>query len=467
MFSVYVPMASKHSEEEQCLVPGSVNLTKQHKIYTTRWYVLIIVALSNILNNNLWAYWGSIAQSAKSVYDWTDNTIFILVNLCNGAAFLATLAGCYFVDRQGIRASVLVCFGCMALTTASRIVTMDTYPATILIGFGQIFSGLASSVTGAIPAVVSEVWFPLNERATATAIATLAAGLGSATTFIIGPLVVSSPVMNGSVILFNQTKISTIRTQIKHLNFAMFGVCALILFICVVYLPAKPPTPPSLTAASNRYGFKQGILNLMRRPNLWYIDALYGVLIGSFASWSSVLNINLNPLGISQTEAGWMVFSGCIGGVLCGITIGKLSDVFKRRMKVFLVIDFIFIVIFVGWFTFQCNDILPRSVIMLLVACIGTSTFTGSTAPIFIEMACEVSYPIAEGLNSGLLSMIINFTATIFLLINLIPNIGTTWMNWWVTDVPVVTVPLLLMFRVKYQRVDIDTGAISENRDVH
>ena len=204
----------------------------------------------------------------------------------------------------------------------------------------------------------------------------------------------------------------------------------------------------------------------MRRPNVWYIGALYGVPIGSFASWSSVLNINLNPLGISQTEAGWMVFSGCIGGVLSGITIGKLSDVFKRRMKVFLVIDFIFIVIFVGWFTFQCNDILPRSVIMLLVACIGTSTFTGSTAPIFIEMACEVSYPIAEGLNSGLLSMIINFTATIFLLINLIPNIGTTWMNWWVTGVPVVTVPLLLMFRVKYQRVDIDTGSISDNQDV-
>ena len=124
MFSVYVHMASKHSEEEQCLVPGSVNLTKQHKIYTTRWYVLMIVALSNILNNNLWAYWGSIAQSAKSVYDWTDNTMFILVNLCNGTVFLATLAGCYFVDRQGIRAPVLVCYVCMALTTASRIFTM-------------------------------------------------------------------------------------------------------------------------------------------------------------------------------------------------------------------------------------------------------------------------------------------------------------------------------------------------------
>ena len=429
--------------------------------------MLIIVVLSNVLNNNLWAYWGSIAQSAKIVYDWTDNTIFILVNLGNSAAFLATLAGCYFLDRQGIRASVLVCYGCMVLSTVSKIITMDTYPATILIGIGQIFNRLASSVTGAIPAVVSEVWFPLNERATATAIAALAAGLGSATTFIIGPLAVSSPVMNGSLVLFNETHITTIRTQLKHLNVAMFGVCALLLFICIVYLPAKPPTPPSLTAASDRYGFTKGILNLIRRPNMWYICAMYGVSMGSYGSWGSVLNIILHPLGISQTEAGWMAFSGSIAGIFSGIAMGKLADVFKRRMKVLLVIDFIYIVIFVGWFTFQCNDILPRSTTMLFVAAIGLSASFTAITPIFIEMACEVSYPIAEGLTSGLLSMFITFTATIFLLINLIPNIGTAWMNWWVTGVPVVTVPLLLMFRVKYQRIDIDTGAISDNQDMN
>ena len=55
-----------------------------------------------------------------------------------------------------------------------------------LIGFGQLFNGLGMSVTGAIPPAVSEVWFPLKERATATAIAALAGGLGGASTFIIG-----------------------------------------------------------------------------------------------------------------------------------------------------------------------------------------------------------------------------------------------------------------------------------------
>ena len=55
-----------------------------------------------------------------------------------------------------------------------------------LIGIGQMFNGFALSITGAIPPAVSEVWFPFEERSTATAIAALAGGLGGAANFIIG-----------------------------------------------------------------------------------------------------------------------------------------------------------------------------------------------------------------------------------------------------------------------------------------
>ena len=355
----------------------------------------------------------------------------------------------------------------MTLATASKIFTMETYPATILIGFGQVFNGIASSVTSAIPPAVSEVWFPLTERATATAIAALSAGLGSSTSFIIGPLAVSMPAMYGSTILLNDTDIPTIQTEIRNLNLAMFGVCVAFLIICIAYLPAKPPTPPSFTAGCSRYDFKTGILTLIKRPTMWYLGIMYGVSTGSFGSWFSVLDLVVNPLGITQTEAGWLGFYSGIGGVIGGIAMGKVADTFKRRMKALLILNFILILIFFGWFTLQCNDILPRSTTMLFVAAIGAATFFTASIPMFIEMACEESYPIAEGLTSGFLSMVVNFTATVFLLINLIPDIGTVWMNWWVTGVSVLIVPLLLIFKVKYQRVDIDTGVISQQQDLN
>ena len=61
----------------------------------------MMVALTNFLNIFLKVYWGPIAQSAKIVYEWSDNTIFVLINLGTAAAFLSALAGCYLVDRKG------------------------------------------------------------------------------------------------------------------------------------------------------------------------------------------------------------------------------------------------------------------------------------------------------------------------------------------------------------------------------
>lgn len=443
------------SEERQPLI-NSVRRVNNNK--WTRWYVIVMASLSNILNNNQWAYWGPIAQSAKAVYGWTDTTIFILINITNAAGFLSTFIGSYIVDRKGIRVALLCCFCLLALSTLSKVFTTKSYPATVLIGFGQLFNGLASSVTGAIPPAVSEVWFPLNERATATAIVALAAGLGSSTSFIIGPLAVSMPFMNGSKILMNDTDVHSIHFQIQHLNYATFAVSLAILLLCFVYLPAKPPSPPSITACCGRYDFKQGMLSSIRRPNMWLLGIIYGVAIGSYGSWASVIDILVNPLGITQTEAGWIGFYGGVGGVLGGIFMGRIADkLFRRRMKLLLVVVCILVAVCFGWFTFQCSDIVPRSTSVLYVAVILGSILASSSIPIFIEIACEASYPVAEGLTSGFLELHINLTATVFLLINLIPHIGTVWMNWWVTCVFVAIVPMILLIRVRYQRFDIDT----------
>ena len=47
-----------------------------------------------------------------------------------------------------------------------------------------------------------------------------------------------------------------------------------------------------------------------------------------------------------------------------------------------------------------------------------------STIPLFIELTCEASYPIAAGMTAGFLAMIINLTTVVSLLINLIPSVG-------------------------------------------
>ena len=208
-----------------------------HMVYWTRWYILTIACLCNTINNLQRNYWGPITESAKVVYDWSDTTLFVLINITNVAGFISVFLGCYLIDRKGIRLAVLICFGLLVLSAACKLFTTDSYLTTVLIGVGQVFTGFGTSITAATPAKIAETWFPLNERATATAIVALSAGLGGSTSFIVGPLAVSMPNMNESNILVNGTDVDHIREEIEQLNYAVFGVTVILFLIACVYFP--------------------------------------------------------------------------------------------------------------------------------------------------------------------------------------------------------------------------------------
>ena len=51
---------------------------------------------------------------------------------------------------------------------------------------GAILNGVAEVVTISAPPLLSALWFPANQRTTATAIAAVPSGFGVAATFLIG-----------------------------------------------------------------------------------------------------------------------------------------------------------------------------------------------------------------------------------------------------------------------------------------
>lgn len=55
-----------------------------------------------------------------------------------------------------------------------------------LVAIGQFLGGAAGCVLSSVPSLVSEDWFPLHERTTATTIAVICNALGGAVTFLLG-----------------------------------------------------------------------------------------------------------------------------------------------------------------------------------------------------------------------------------------------------------------------------------------
>ena len=83
--------------------------------------------------------------------------------------------------------------------------------------------------------------------------------------------------------------------------------------------------------------------------------------------------------------------------------------------------------------------------------------------PLFFELCMETTFPIPEAVSSGVLIMIQAAIQAVFLAVP-VEGIGTHWMNYSVIISPLVCAIVLLFFKEKYQRLNMDL-AESESRN--
>ena len=76
------------------------------------------------------------------------------------------------------------------------------------------------------------------------------------------------------------------------------------------------------------------------------------------------------------------------------------------------------------WFAMACEQITYRSTAVLYVSsAIGGFVLNG-TIGLFYELAVETTYPVAEGITTGLLTTMNNAGCLVFLLVPSIPGLG-------------------------------------------
>ncbi|KAK2091744.1 hypothetical protein P7K49_031028 [Saguinus oedipus] len=162
-----------------------------------------------------------------------------------------------------------------------------------------MLNGLAGpTVMNAAP-FLSTTWFSADERATATAIASMLSYLGGACAFLVGPLVVPAP--NGtSPLLTTESSRAHIKDRIEAVLYAEFGVVCLIFSATLAYFPPRPPLPPSVAAASQRLSYRRSFCRLLSNFRFLMIALAYAIPLGVFAGWSGVLDLILTPAHVSQ-----------------------------------------------------------------------------------------------------------------------------------------------------------------------
>ncbi|XP_033733340.1 solute carrier family 49 member 4 homolog isoform X2 [Pecten maximus] len=441
-------------------------------LYPRRWYILALYSFICFCQALVWNTWGPITQSAKVVFNWEDSNIGMLANWGNIAYIFTVFPACYIMDVKGLRKSLIGCGVLMFLGTGLRCITSNSDYTLWTMNACAVLNGIAGTVPFAGPPLLAALWFPPDQRATATATSSVFNYAGVAVAFIIGPQLVSSPQYRHEIT--NRTEFSltpttdatlnrtiltnfdTLENEIMRLMYIECGFAALLLLLVLIYFPDKPPLPPSTTASMERVEYKKALLKMSKNGNLWLIAMAYAVPAGVYGVYGSVFDVILNPVGVAQSEAGWIGFYSSMAGCVSGLVIARFADIFMKQMKVFLIGLFILGGGSFVWLTLLCNQTIAFSTVQLYASSIMGGMFLNGTIPLFYELACEASYPVSEGLAGGFMTWLNNLFGIMFLMALLIPGIGTAWMNYCLVGSVGLGLIVLFVFPEKYTRTDID-----------
>ncbi|XP_028991590.1 solute carrier family 49 member 4 isoform X1 [Betta splendens] len=452
---------STEAEREPLLAPSQAEATSppvNSRVYARRWLVLTLFSLLGLIQGMVWNFWGPIQNSAAQAYGFTKSDIAVLV-LWGPVGFIPWLLFMWLMDKKGLRASLLLSAFFMLLGSALRSIPLSQQPLRRwVIHGGQLLNGLAGPTIMSAGPYLSTTWFAPDQRATATAVASLFSYLGGAASFVVGPLVVPAP-NETATITAAPVSDSFIRDRIQLVMYAELAAIAVLFAAILLYFPSRPPIPPSVAAASQRLSYRSSICRLLSNLRFLMIALAYAVPTGVIAGWTGVLDMVLTPAKVSQVDAGWIGFWSTVGGCVFGVAMARFADSIRGMLKLILVLMLAGASLASTWFTLTCLSRvthLPSTAAILYTSCILVGIFINSSVPIFFELFVETVYPVPEGITCGVVTFLGNLFTGLLLFFLTFYCTDLSWINWCLTGSCLFSLVLILLFRESYDRLYLD-----------
>jgi cyanate permease len=344
------------------------------KVYGYRWVVLSIYMLIVAVNQLLWITFAPITSDAAQYYGVSDIKIGIL-SMCFMIVYLVvSIPASWIIDTYGIRKGV----GIGVLLTGIFGLLRGLIPlnynlllvSQIGIAIGQPF--LLNAITK-----IAARWFPIEERATASGLGTLAMYIGILGGMILTPYLVIGSGISG--MLF---------------KYGILSLTAAVIFI--IFAKERPITAPCRPDQEERALAIDGLKLIFRYKDFNWLMFIFFVGLGVFNSVTTWIENILSPRGFSAVQAGitggLMIFGGIIGALI----IPMLSDHYRKRT--------LFIIIALSGATLSLIGItFATSYLILLASGVAFGFFLLSSGPVGFQYGAEITYPVSEGTSNGFL----------------------------------------------------------------
>ena len=357
------------------------------KIYGYRWVVLLVFMFVIAVNQLLWITFAPITGSAAAFYGVSDLSIGLLSMSFMIVYIVVSIPASWMIDTYGVRVAVGIGAALTGIFGLLRGILAPDYTLVLIaqvgIAVGQPF------ILNAITTVAAR-WFPMQERATAAGLGSLAMYLGIAVALVLTPYL-------------------TIQSQINGMlqTYGVVSMLAVVIFFALV--KERPPTPPCLPDQEERSLVFDGLKASLRMRDFGLLMVIFFVGLGVFNAVTTWIEDIVRPRGFSIVQAGNIGGLMIVGGIIGAVVIPLLSDHYRKRTP-YILLAVIGATLGLVGITFA------TSYWFLLVSAFIFGFFLLSAGPVGFQYGAEVTHPAPEGTSNGLLLLMGQISGIVFIL---------------------------------------------------
>ncbi len=370
--------------------------SKQYKVYSYRWVVLVAFMLINLTIQTLWIAYAPITNPAASYYHVSELYIGALSMSFMVVFIPLSIPVSWIIDTFGFRyaASIgAILMGVFALARGFSGANFTfVFLSTIGIGVAQPF--LLNTWT-----TLAAKWFAIEERATAVGLITVANLIGAAIGMVVTPILIQSMSI----------------AQIQLIYGAISAAASVIFLVVAREKPATPPCPPGHEVRALMWDGLKHALSI--KPFLLFTIVAF-IALGLFNGLSTWIQVIIQPRGFTPEDAGIVGAVFLISGILGAGIMPIFSDKQRKRQR-YLFISIIGSTPGLIGLTFATT--LPA----LLISAFVLGFFLISTFPIGMQYAAEITYPTPEGTSNGLIQLFGQASVVFVLIMQLVSANGS------------------------------------------
>ena len=356
------------------------------KIYSYRWVVLLAFMFVVAINQLLWITFAPITGNAATYYGVSDLSIGLLSMSFMIVYIIISIPASWTIDTYGVRVAVGIGAVLTGVFGLLRGIMASSYTfvliAQIGIAIGQPF--ILNAVT-----TVAARWFPVQERATAAGLGSLAMYLGILVAFVLTPYLTITSQIRGMLLIYG-----------------IISVISVVVFF--VFVKERPPTAPCRPDQEERSLVFDGLKDSLRIKDFVFLLVIFFVGLGVFNAVTTWIEDIVRPRGFSIIQAGSIGGLMIVGGIIGAVIIPMLSDHYRKRTP-YLLLAMIGAILGLVGITFAASYLLMQ------ISAFVFGFFLLSAGPVGFQYGAEVTRPTPEGTSNGLLLLMGQISGIVFI----------------------------------------------------